>query len=66
MKLFQYAVIYHPTGDEKKAGKKSEIVVPVTECVAADEKTAGIIAGRAIPEKHLADLDRLEVAVRPF
>lgn len=66
MKIYQYAVIFHPTDDEKEKGVKDEIIVPLTECLAADNNTAIILAGRAIPEKHLSHLEQLEVAVRPF
>lgn len=66
MKIFEFAVILHPTDEERKAGKSSELVVPITAVLAADEKQAGMLAGRAIPEEHLDKLSRMEVAVRPF
>lgn len=66
MKLFQYAIIKHPTDKEKENGKSSRLVVEVTTVLAENDKQATLMAGRAIPEAELKDIDRLEVAVRPF
>jgi hypothetical protein len=66
VKIFQFAILRHPTEDGKKAGKKSEILVPITDILANDLAQAQIHAARAIPKNALEDLDRVEVAVRPF
>ena len=66
MKLFQYAVIFVPTDSEKKNGQKAEIIVKPTDCLAADEASAALLAGRAIPDHYLDRLDQIQVAVRPF
>ena len=66
MKIFQYAVIKHPTEDEKKGGTASKIIVPIASVLAVDQNQAAMLAGRAIPETELPYIDRLEVAVRPF
>lgn len=66
MKIFQYAVIYHPTEKEKEAGGKDELVVSLQSCLAPDINGATLVAGRAIPESYLSKLEQLEVAVRPF
>ncbi len=69
-KIFEFAVIYHPvpTKDQQERGErpKSELVVPVTTVLANDEKQAGMLAARAIPETFTDKLDRLEIALRPF
>jgi hypothetical protein len=66
MKIFEYAVILHPTEDEKKAGQQSQLLVDVKRVLARDQAAAFILASRDIPEEHLEKLDRMEVAVRPF
>ena len=66
MKLFEYAVIIHPSKQEKEAGTKSKLLVPPTHVLAHDLNAATVVASRAIPEENIADLDRIEVAVRPF
>lgn len=66
MKPFQYVIVYQPTEKEKKDGKKSEIVVDLKTILAADEKTAMLLAGRAIPENFIDKLNQLDVYVRPF
>lgn len=66
MKLFQFAVIMHPTEKELEDGKQSKIIVPITTVISKDVSGATLQAGRAIPEEYLDKLDRIEVAVRPF
>lgn len=66
MKIFQYAVILHPTEKEEEEGQNSLLVVDLKTVLAKDEKGAFIRAGREIPEEYLDRLDRIEVAVRPF
>lgn len=66
MKIFQYAVILHPTDKEEEEGKTSLLVVPVQTTLAKDQNGAVIQAGRSIPPEYMDRLDRLEVAVRPF
>lgn len=66
-RLFQYAIILHPTEEQAKEGKRAIIVKQPGECVVAkDEQELVLRAAREIPEKHLNVLDRIEVAVRPF
>lgn len=64
--IFYYAILLQPTADEAKAGKSTEMLVPPTAILAHELSSATIIAGRAIPEAHLENLDRVEVAVTPF
>ncbi len=66
MKLYEYAVILHPTDKEREDGKTAEIVVPVTAIVAKDENEVRLIAARNIAGPALSATDRVEVAVRPF
>ena len=66
-RLFQYAVILQPTTEERKAGKKAEIIVPPTPFfLASSESEVAMKASREVPDGHMANADRLEVAVRPF
>ncbi len=66
MKIYEYAIVYTPSTEAKKAGKMAAIIVKPTQVLAPDEKAAAMLAGRAIPEEYLAHLDCLEVAIRPF
>ena len=69
-KLFEYAVIYHPssTKEQKERGEeaKSNIVVPLTSVLAKDIAAVQMLAARAIPEEYTDMLDRVEIAIRPF
>ena len=66
MKLFQFAVIFHPTETEKKDGAKDLLVVEPKTVLAPDQAAATLMAGRAIPETYLDRLDQIEVVVGPF
>ncbi len=65
-KLFEYSIIAHPTEKEGKDGKVTEIVVEPEVILAADERSATIIASRKIPDAWITKLDQVEIAVRPF
>lgn len=65
-RLFEFAILEHPTEDEIKKGASSKVLVGTTQVLAPDEKTAGMLAGRQIPEDALGRIDRLEIALRPF
>jgi hypothetical protein len=66
MKLYEYAIIWNPTDEQKKDGKKSKILVKPEHILAKDDNAAFMIAVRAIPENHTDDMDQIDVAVRPF
>ena len=65
-RIFQYAILLHPTEDENKKGVNSQILVEPKYITANDQQAATLLAARAIPEEHLDKLDRIEVAVQPF
>ena len=67
MKLFQYAILFHPKKkkDEDTAGK-SKIIVDLKTVLAADDKSATILASRDIPQDYIEQLDQVEIAIRPF
>lgn len=65
-KLFQIALVLHPTKEEAEKGVKSSIILQPKTIIAMDEKQAAIIAGREIPEELLSKLDQVDIAVRPF
>lgn len=70
MKIYEYAIIHHPlaTKAQHEAGQspRSELLVDVKRVLAASEKEAQMIAARDIPEAYLSQLDRVEIALRPF
>lgn len=66
MRLFQYAVILHPSDKELEDGVASKLLVDVTTILAKDASAVTLQAARAIPEENIDALDRIEVVVRPF
>lgn len=65
--LYQFAVIKHPTEDERKKGARSKIVLSPSEFILArSEQEVMLTAVKRIPEDEMEDADRLEVAIRPF
>jgi hypothetical protein len=70
-KLFDYAVLYHPTPTKDQAGNDTTpdselITISATPILAKDEKEVAMKAARAVPESYADKLDRVEVIVRPF
>lgn len=69
-KIFEYAVIHHPvaTKEQQDRGEKpkSILLVDVTRVLARDANEASMLAARAIPAEYTDQLDRVEIALRPF
>ncbi len=66
MKLFEFAVIYTPNAEQKKAGAKPELVVPKTDILAENDGKARFYASRAVPKEWEERFEQLEILVRPF
>ena len=67
LKLFEYAVILQPKLDKDgNVTDEGKILVEPTTVLTADMDKATLLAGRAIPDASIDDLDRITVAVRPF
>lgn len=67
LKLFQYAIIWHPTEMQvKDNGSKSIILVQPTILLAKDLSSAQLAAAMEIPIDKKAELDQIEIALRPF
>ncbi len=67
--LFEYAIIKDEKKDKDGAvTEKAQVLVDVTRVLAKDMAQATTIAARAIPQDIIDDgeLDRIQVAVRPF
>ncbi len=65
-KLFEYAILWHPTKEEKENGKKSAIIVNPTIILADDVARVNMAAAMSIPTEYRDNLDQVEIAVRPF
>lgn len=66
-KLFQYAILWHPTEkQEKEEGLKSKVIVEPKIILASDDKSASMSAVMDIPAEYKTQLDQVEVALRPF
>ena len=66
-KLFQYAILLHPTEKEQEEeDAQSELIVDIKAILAPSEQAAVIQASRESPEKYMDKLHRVEIAIRPF
>ena len=65
-KLYQYVAFLRPTEKEAKEGNIGKVIVDPTTILSVNEQSASIMASRAIPEEYINQIDRIEVAVRPF
>jgi hypothetical protein len=66
-KLFQYAIIWHPTQKQvKEEGLKSKVIQKITNLLASDQGSASISAAMSIPQEYKDQIDQIEIAIRPF
>lgn len=66
-KLFQYAILWHPTEKQvKEDGAKSKVLVDLKTILAADTNSAAMAAAMEIPADKKSELDQIEIALRPF
>ena len=66
-KLFQYAIIWHPTEKQvKDDGAKSKLVKALDTILATDDKSVLMTAAMNIPAEYKEQLDQVEIVVRPF
>lgn len=66
-KLFQYAILWHPTEKQvKEEGKKTVVLKDVTTILSTDEKSAAMAAAMEIPSDKKGELDQIEIVLRPF
>lgn len=66
MKLFEYAIIWHPTEKQTKEGSKSVILVPPKVVLSADQTKVTMTAAMDIPADKKEELDQIEIVIRPF
>ena len=66
-KLFQYAILWHPTEKQiKDEGLKSKVLVEPATILANDQSSAAMAAAMEIPSDKKAELDQIEIVLRPF
>ncbi|RYC70688.1 hypothetical protein [Spirosoma sordidisoli] len=65
-RLFQIAILFHPSAKDVEAGKQTEIILDPKNVLATNEDHAKTLASREIPEKYLDKLEQVEVVIRPF
>lgn len=66
MKLFQYAILWHPTKKEIEKGLKDKVVQEIKTVLAADANKVAMMAAMEIPAEYKEALEQIEIAVRPF
>jgi hypothetical protein len=66
-RLFQYAILWHPTEKQKKdEGLKSKVLIEPKTILTNDEKGAAMSAAMQIPSEHKDNLDQIDIVIRPF
>lgn len=66
-RLFQYAIIWHPTEKQvKEEGVKSKLLKELTTILAVDQASVMMLAAMDIPAEYRDQLDQIEIASRPF
>lgn len=66
-KLFQYAILWHPTEKQAKdEGLKSKVIIEPKTVLSVDQNSAAMSAAMEIPADYKNQLDQIEIALRPF
>lgn len=66
-KLFQYAILWHPTEKQiKDDGSKSKVITEPKTILAVDQSGAAMAAAMDIPTDYKTQLDQIEIVLRPF
>lgn len=66
-KLFQYAILWHPTEKQiKDEGMKSKVLIEPKTILAVDQNGATMAAAMEIPSDKKSELDQIEIVLRPF
>jgi len=69
LKLYQYAILWHPKKNEKGEDKKEEktkLLIEPTTVLATNDQVAQMIAVKVIPDEYSDQLDQIDIAIRPF
>lgn len=66
-KLFQIAILWHPTEKQiKENDSKSKVLLEPKTILSGDLNAAAMAAAMEIPAEMKKELDQIEVVVRPF
>lgn len=65
-RIFEYAILLHPTKEESDRGEISKLIKAPTHLLATSDREAAIRAAREVPMELVDKMDRVEVSVRPF
>lgn len=66
-KLFQYAIIWHPTDKQvKEESLKSKVLGEIKTILAIDHNSASMAAAMEIPADKKNELDQIQIIIRPF
>lgn len=66
LKIFQIAIILHPTEEESKNGLKTTFIQEPIFVLAKDQKAAEMQGLIELDKKYKDKFDRIEIACRPF
>lgn len=66
MKLFEFAIIQLPEKDRDGRDIGKPTLIEFDRVICKDEMQARMYAAQKIPESLRGDLDRIDIAVRPF
>jgi len=63
---YQYVIILRASKEERKDGKKDEIIQDLKSVMAKSEQVVGMMAVREIPEAFTDKLEQIDIVIRPF
>jgi hypothetical protein len=67
---YEYIIVFYPipTKDEVERGvtPKAKLLIGPEGTMASNDREAGLIAARSIPEEYVEKLEQIDVILRPF
>ncbi len=66
MKVYEYAIVLQPKYNDDGNKIQEGRLIAIDKVLADSDDQAKIKIHRAIPEAEIENLDRIEVAIRPF
>lgn len=65
-KLYQYAIVWHPSSKQLEEGMRSLILVEPKYVLAMDREAALVAAATDVPQEYKDQLDQLDIMVGVF
>jgi len=64
--MYQYALVWNPTPEQEKDGKKAKIIHEPKYILAKDHNAVFVQVARLIPDEYVEQMDQVEILIKNF